>query len=173
MLKFFKLEKSKYSNIAIMAIISTAVFFIAFIFGEGWGGSLGLNNSCTSLLGCSAGFFGFDAVEHFISGIAITSILLFIFKKYPQYSLLNDKRWKNILTILALVAFAGVLWEFIECAHDLFRSNVLNQVLINRKLHLNLLDQPNNIDTMGDLFFSLLGSTISLFLLKKTQYLSK
>ena len=93
-------------------------------------------------------------------------IISLFFKKLPKYSLLGDKRWKNIIIFLSMIAFVGVMWEFIECAHDIFRSNVLHQVLINRKLNINLLDQPNNIDTMGDLFFSLCGSMIALFSIK-------
>jgi len=166
MLKFFKFKKEGYSHITILAIISTLVFFIAFIFGEGWGGNLGLNQSCLPYLGCSSGFFGYDAVEHFISGMMVIYIISLFFKKLPKYSLLGDKRWKNIIIFLSMIAFVGVMWEFIECAHDIFRSNVLHQVLINRKLNINLLDQPNNIDTMGDLFFSLCGSMIALFSIK-------
>ena len=169
MFKNFKFKKNNYSHIGILAIISTTIFFIAFIFGEGIGSNLGLNQSCSPYLGCASGFFGFDAVEHFIAAVAEVFVLLWIFKKFPKYSLLNDKRWKNILMFIALVALIGVLWEFVECAHDLFRSNILHEVLVNRRLHINLLDQPNNIDTMGDLFFGLLGAIVALFLTKKVD----
>lgn len=166
MFKIFKFKKDNYSQIGILAISSTILFFIAFIFGEGIGSNLGLNQSCSPYLGCASGFFGFDAVEHFIAGAAEVFVLLWIFRKFPKYSILSDKRWKNVLIFVATIVFISVMWEFVECAHDLFRSNILHEVLINRRLHMNLLDQPNNLDTMGDLFFGMCGAFVALFFTK-------
>ena len=163
MFKNFTYKNKTYSFIAIIAI---SLFLIACIFGEGLGGSLGLNQTCLKYFGCSIGFFGYDAFEHFLFGISATFILIWFFQRFPTYSLLNTKRWKNILIIIILVMFISVIWEFTELIHDIFRSDFLNQILLNQKLHINLLDQPNNIDTMGDLFFSLFGSTIPLFFIK-------
>jgi len=165
-MNFFKLKKDKYSRMAIFAIVSTIVFFIAFIFGEGWGGNLGLNQSCYPYIGCASGFFGFDGIEHFISGFMEVCILFWVFKEYPKYSLLSDKPWKNILIFIALVAFIGVIWEFVECTQDIVRMNFFHEMLIDRKLHINLLLQPNNIDTMGDLFLSICGAVVALFFTK-------
>ena len=166
MFKSFKFKKDNYSHIGILAIVSTTIFFLAFIFGEGISGNLGLNQSCSPFLGCSSGFFGFDAIEHFIAGIAEVFVLFWFFKEFPKYSILSDKRWKNVVILIAIVAFISVLWEFVEGAQDIFRSNVLHEVLVNRRLHVNLLLQPNNLDTMGDLFFGLCGAIFALFFTK-------
>ena len=162
----FKYKNTTYSLMAVLSIITAIIFLVACLFGEGLGGSLGLNQTCLKYLGCSVGFFGYDAIEHFLFGISAAFILVWFFQKFPKYSLLNTKHWKNVLTIVVLIVFISVIWEFIEFIHDIFRSDFLNQILLNQKLHINLLDQPNNTDTMGDLFFSLCGSLLSLFFMK-------
>ncbi len=156
-----------HSHITILAIITSAIFLVTTILGEGIGGSLAANPSCYPYLGCTSGFFGYDAIEHLLFGIAGTFVLVWLFKKFPHYSLLNTIRWKNILMFIALIVLISVLWEFLECAHDVFRISILHQPLTNVKLHLNLLDQPSNLDTMGDLFFGLFGSVIAFFFLPK------
>lgn len=166
MLKTFKYKNYTFFLVSILAVFTTTVFLITCIFGEGLGGSLGLNQSCLKYLGCSIGFFGYDALEHFLFGVSATFIIIWIFKTFPQHSFFSTKKWKNILTIIVLVMFISVIWEFIEFFHDIFRFDIFDKFLINQKLNINLLDQPNNIDTMGDLFFSLCGSVIPLFFIK-------
>src|ERR1035437_7948527 len=112
-------KNDAYSRSTILAIVTTTIFLLVCIFGEGIGGSLASNPSCYKYLGCTSGFFGYDAIEHFLFGIAAVAVLVWIFKKFPQYSLLHTKRWKNILTVIALVMLISVLWEFVECAHDI------------------------------------------------------
>jgi len=159
-------KKDTSSCAVILAIISTAVFLIICIMGEGIGGSLASNPSCLKYLGCTNGFFGYDAIEHLFFGIAGTFVLIWLFQKFPKYSILKEKRWKNILIIVSLIALMSVLWELLECAHDVFRVDILHQTLVNWRLHINLLDQPTNLDTMGDLTFDLIGSVIVLFFTK-------
>jgi len=159
-------KKKTSSSAAIIAIVATTIYLIANIIGEGIGGSLAANPSCLKYFGCTAGFFGFDAVEHFLFGVAGTFVLIFIFQKFPKYSILSDKRWKNILIIIALIALISVLWELLEFAHDIIRIDILHQALVNWRLNINLLDQPSNFDTMGDLTFGLLGSVITLIFAK-------
>ena len=168
MFKILKDKNNFHHTLAIWVTIFLSIFLITCVFGEGLGGSLGLNHSCLKYIGCSVGFFGYDAIEHFLFGVTATLSLVLLFEISPKYSILdlNSKYWKNILIIIISVMFISVLWEFLECAHDVFRSNLLNQILINRKLNINLLDQPNNLDTMGDLFFSLIGSIIPFFFIK-------
>lgn len=160
-------SKNNYSRIAILAVTSTVVWIFICLFGEWIGaGSLGGNDMCIKYLGCTSGFFGYDAIEHFLFGISLIWSLIWLFKKYPQYSLLHTKLWKSVLTLIALVALVSVTWEFIECAHDYFRIDILHQTLFNFRLHINHLDQPTNLDTMGDLAFSLFGSIVALFFTK-------
>ena len=161
-------EKIKFKNcdcskIAILATIATTIFLIICIFGEGFGGSLSSNPTCYKYLGCTDGFMGYDAVEHFLFGIAAVWILIWIFESFPKYSMLHIEYWKSVLTIIALVVLISVLWEFLECAHDAFRVDVLHQTLVNWRLHINLLNQPTNIDTMGDLLSGLVGAIVGLF----------
>jgi hypothetical protein len=164
--EIIKSKNNLCSKEAVWAIIATSIFLLVCIFGEGMGGSFGSNPSCYKYLGCTTGFFGYDAIEHFLFGIAAVGILVWFFMKFPKYSLLHTERWKNILTVVALIILVSVIWEFIECAHDYFRIEVLHQLLINFRLHINSLDQPTNLDTMGDLFFSLFGSLTGLFFTK-------
>ena len=159
-------QKNTYSRNYVLAIITTTIFLILCILGEGLGGSLGSNPMCYKYLGCTEGFFGYDAIEHLFFGISAVWIISWIFQKYPKYSLLHGKRWKNVLTIIALIMLVSVAWEFFECAMDSFKVDILHQTLVDWKLHINLLNQPTNIDTMGDLTFSLLGSTASLLFIK-------
>lgn len=156
-------KNNRSPHLAFWAMIAAFVFLVTCIFGEGMGGSLGSNPFCWPHIGCTDGFFGYDAIEHFLFGIAGTWMLVWIFQEFPQYALFHSKRWKNILTILSLVIFLSVIWEFFECVHDFFRLEILHQSLINIKLHINYLDQPTNLDTMGDLTFALLGSIVALF----------
>ena len=158
--------KSAHPYAAIWATVFTSIFIIVCIFGEGWGGSFGANGACSPYMGCTAGFFGYDAIEHFLFGISAIWILIWVFQKFPQYSVLGEKRWKNILILIALVVLISVFWEFLECAHDYFRLEVLHQPLLNLKLHINYLDQPTNLDTMGDLTFGLVGAVVALFFTK-------
>jgi len=166
MLENFESKNNTCSRMAVLATVATTIFFVVCIFGEGMGGSLGSNPSCYKYLGCTTGFFGYDAIEHLLYGIAATWVLVWIFEKFPQHSLLHTKRWKNVLIIIVLVVFFSVIWEFVECAHDYFRLDILHQSLINLRLHVNYLDQPTNLDTMGDLAFGLCGSVVALFFTK-------
>jgi len=166
MVKNFETKNRIYTREAILATISAIVFLVACYFGEGLGGSWGSNIACPKYLGCTSGFFGYDAIEHFLFGIAGVFLFVWLCKKFQQFSFLQDKRWKNFLLLVAMVTFLSVLWEFGECARDAFRLNILHEPLRNIRLQINLLDQPTNIDTMGDLFFGMLGSIVALFFYK-------
>jgi hypothetical protein len=96
--------------------------------------------TCFHYLGCNAGFFGYDALTHFVCGIVIALGL-------------KDKT-KNLLELLAYAALIGVCWEILEFGYDHFRMVVLHMNLTNP----NTLSQPSNVDTMGDLIFGLLGT---------------
>ncbi len=121
------------------------------------------NSTCFTLLGCNAGFFGYDAIEHFLCGAAVFLAILWLCKKFPEHSILpNERYWKIALTLVAYVALLAVLWEILECAHDYFNLSILHEHLFNYRLHINALDQPSNLDTMGDISFTLIGALVSL-----------
>lgn len=146
---------------SLIAITSVWLFISAF--GEflfTWAG----NSACSKYMGCVSGFFGYDAYEHLFFGVALVLALVWVSDRFPKYSILHGKRWKTVIEIIAMVALVAVLWEIVECMHDAFRADFLHEPLRNLSLHINLLDQPTNLDTMGDLVFSLLGAGIGLFL---------
>lgn len=142
--------------------VSLIVYILADILGEfltstGWG----FNASCIKFIGCTDGFFGFDAVEHFLSGFVILLVLLLFFRKYPKWSPLTGVWWKDAIILIMAVNMISFLWELLECAHDVFRLAVLHERLYSVRLNIDLLDQPSNLDTMGDMTFNVLGSIVS------------
>lgn len=58
----------------------------------------------------------------------------------------------------------SIMFAALECLRDAIRLDVLHQPILNFRLHINRLDQPTNLDTMGDLLFSLLGSVFGTVL---------
>jgi hypothetical protein len=159
-------KKITWSRTAVIALISLIVLLGICAFGEGALGHLALNGACYKYIGCTDGFFGYDAIEHFFYGVTGTCILAWIFETFPRYSMLHTERWKSILAFITIVVFVSVLWEFGECAHDYFRVDILHESLVNFRLHIDSLDQPTNLDTMGDLAFGLLGAIVALFFTK-------
>jgi uncharacterized membrane protein YjdF len=155
-----------FKNIAWYATTATALFLIVGAFGEGPIAHFASNTICNAYINCTVGFLGYDAIEHFLSGVSVTLILIWIFKKFPTYSLFTPKRWKNILILLALVISISVLWEIIECAYDIFRFDILVEPSLSVKLHLNILAQPTNLDTMGDLIFGAFGALLAVFFIE-------
>ena len=122
------------------------------------------NTACLKYIGCTQGFLGYDAFEHLFFGIAVTLLIVFLSKRFSRLSVLENKKWKSFLVIIGIVMLVAILWEVIECVHDAIRLDVLHESLLNFRLHINLLDQPTNLDTMGDLTFTLIGAIIGFFI---------
>ncbi len=157
-------KKTEAKKIKIMFFYFSAIWLLITSLGEllyDWAG----NNVCSKYLGCIEGFFGYDAFEHLFFGIAMALGLILLDRLYPKYSLLRKEKWRMFIEIVAIIALVSVAWEMYECAHDAFRVDILHENLINWRIHLNLLDQPTNFDTMGDLTFDLLGGVIGFFLI--------
>ena len=153
----FDMEKDlskKNSRLGLLVILFVVLVLIFSLGGElvGW-----MKDSfCLQYLGCVYGFFGYDAVAHFVSGMAEAIILFWLMKKFVRFNVLGESRWKNVVVLVALVALIGVLWEFGEFTADYIRMNGMH---INLRA-LDMLAQPSNSDTMGDLFFDMLGGFI-------------
>ena len=163
-LNFYTLQRERHFKFLIIlfsTVWAGVTFFGEFIYF--WAG----NATCSKYLGCVAGFFGYDAFEHFFFGILCVLIIIWFCEHFPKYSVLTKTNWKDVIIIISLVAFVAVFWEIVECAHDALRVDVLHESLRNFSLHLNLLDQPTNLDTMGDIVFSLLGSIVAICITKK------
>jgi len=162
LLRFFKVERLQALTIQLFSI--STIWLCVTLLGEfvfPWAG----NATCSIYLGCVEGFAGYDAFEHLFFGIAAALAIVWLSQRFPEYSILHSEAWKTALTVIATIALIAVLWEMLECAHDALRLNLLHEPLRNIRLHINLLDQPTNLDTMGDLTFSLVGSVIGFFLL--------
>ncbi|HZS42901.1 MAG TPA: hypothetical protein VFA52_01645 [Candidatus Paceibacterota bacterium] len=122
------------------------------------------NADCHKYLGCGVEFFGYDAFEHFFSGLLFWFLILWLCQLFPKYSILHESRWKNFLILVSLSTLFFVLWEIGECLHDIFRLQIVHEPILSYNLRFNLLDQPTNLDTMGDLIFGLLSSIVGFLI---------
>lgn len=150
--KTFVLKNNTTGAYVIVSII--AFLFLEYVsdFVFKW-----LNNSyCPIYVGCNIGFFGLDAVQHFLSGIIEVSVIIYLAVQYRYFNILIGSFKQNILIILSITALIGASWEIIEYFYDIFRTTILNINL----LEPNNLAQPNNYDTMGDISFNLFGAII-------------
>lgn len=143
-----------------MALAGTVVWSLVTAYGEFFNGAP--NSACYPYLGCDEGFFGYDALEHFLFGLGAVWVLAWLCEKFPAISILHTAQWKNVLVLVALVALLAVLWEAGEWFRDAYLLDIAHQPLLNLRLHINFLAQPSNFDTMGDLSFALFGSIIAL-----------
>lgn len=158
-------ENKKYKYLGAITLSLCAVYAVIAILGEitaGWS----FNLVCNKFFGCTEGFFGYDAFEHFLSAMTAVLVIVWFCNKFPKYSILQDGTFKSMLFIISFIMFLCVAWEILECAHDAFRLSILHEPLRNIRLHINYLDQPTNIDTMGDLTFSLFGAVVGIVLMK-------
>lgn len=157
-LKFSRVQSGK--RFTIFLTVSTVVWFVLTVLGEfitGWA----TNNICYRYLGCNDGFFGYDAMEHLLFGFALMLALLWLSTTFPKLSLVTQNRIKTLVTLIAFVALAAVIWEMFECAWDQYRVVILHETLFSFKLHIDALSQSSNLDTMGDISFSLFGALIA------------
>jgi len=147
----------------IFTLVLIIIFLIISFLGT-HGPILMANNKCYQFLGCNSGFFGYDALVHFVSGIMDATLIVWLMKKFPPINLFHNNFWKNLLVVITMVVFIAFCWELCELSHDQFRMKVLHENLISE----NRLDQPSNDDTMGDITFSILGAAITVFVLRFT-----
>jgi hypothetical protein len=155
-----RLINTLYSRASIFALSSTIVWLAVTSYGELFDGAP--NSGCYPYLGCDSGFFGYDALEHFLFGFAAVWIIVWLCQKFPRYSILNEEFWKSVLILVALVTFIEVIWEIGECFRDAYLLDIVHEQLLNFRLHINYLAQPSNFDTMGDITFNLLGSLLAV-----------
>ncbi|OGM89383.1 hypothetical protein A3J77_01170 [Candidatus Wolfebacteria bacterium RBG_13_41_7] len=91
----------------------------------------------------------FDIPMHFLGGFWVAMVYFWINAKVE---ILNSEfsklpKWLvNLLFILSFIALIGVLWEFYEFIFDFFNGKTG-------------MFQGSSADTMGDLFFDLVGGT--------------
>lgn len=153
---------SKRSSLDIVLLFSTLMFALALIAGQIWASD---NKSCVTFLGCGSGFFGYDALEHFLWGLLVVAFGIAIGNKFPSHNIFhNGSLWKNILLLLGLLALVSVGWELLEYSRDhiLTRFAFFNKLAFLKPYSLA---QPSNVDTMGDLMFDLLGGILGIVIL--------
>ncbi len=146
-----------------VTIVLGIIWLLVTAYGEFLNGAP--NSACYPYLGCDAGFFGYDALEHFLFGLTAVGAIIWLCERFPNYSILRGNRLEMGLVLISLVCFIAVLWEIGECFRDAYLLDIAHIRLLDLRLHINYLAQPSNFDTMGDLSFTLLGSAISLLLL--------
>ncbi len=123
------------------------------------------NSNCMPGLGCNVGFFGYDGLTHLVCGVVVAIGLAWLARRHPEAQLFSrDKSFAmNILTVLAVAALVGTLWEILEFCFDSFRIVLLHIDLA----HPNQAAQPSNADTVGDMLFGLLGSFFGSMAIRK------
>ena len=132
------------------------VFFVLHVLGY-YGPKFMDNSKCFQYLGCNMGFFGYDALTHFISSVMISSFVVWLMKKKIQINILHDSFFRNLVVIITIMMFITFSWEFAEYSRDQFRIKVLHENIT----HPNCRDQASDSDTMGDMTFSILGATFT------------
>lgn len=160
---FKKIKNTLSTQAGSVVLIATSFFLLVCLLGEGPLMGWASNKECYVYLGCTNGFFGYDAIEHFLFGIVGILTLVWIFKRFTRFSFEQNRRWKNALILLSLTLSIALLWEFIEFVYDIVHVEILHVPLFNFKLHINLLAQPSNFDTIGDFAFCTLGAISTLF----------
>ena len=99
----------------------------------------------------------FDIPMHFFGGFWVVAVFAYLNLRFS----LKIFEGKNLLTSLILaVSFAaliGVFWEFFEFLLDFFKNS----------MDISKMAQMGIADTMGDLFFDLVGGTAFILLFQK------
>lgn len=112
-----------------------------------------------------------DVPMHFLGGfwVAMASVILIFNYHFPvSKEAVNQIFFTFLIVILSLVALVGIFWEFYEFLNDMFLSS----------RNYAQIFQQGAADTIGDLFFDLLGGTMFILIFKffsqkKISYISK
>ncbi len=143
-------------------LVSLFCFVFVIVGGAFWGGNA---TTCFQFIGCNAGFFGYDAIEHLFSGILEAVFIVWLGRRYSKFDFYHKKDFfKNVVVIFSIVVLIGFGWEVLEFGHDhmLNRAFTFNAIGLLRPS----MAQPSNSDTMGDLTFDLLGGLLGVATLK-------
>lgn len=157
-----------FSRVDTAALVPIIVWPAVTSYGEFFNGAA--NSVCYPYLGCDAGFFGYDALEHFLFGFAAVWVIVWLCRKFPPHSILTAEHWKSGLILVASVMLVAVFWEIGEFLRDAYLLDIARERLFDLQLHINYLAQPSNFDTMGDLTLSFFGSLLALPLLYRRRF---
>lgn len=155
-MSFFHPKKSKTDA---LLLIATLLFALSEFFGDAWTYYI-QNSRCFALLGCNAGFFGYDAIIHVAGGIFFTALLIWLMNRHSYYNMLHDDLRKSAFVLLGIIACITIVWEVYEYILDYFGVLALHPA----GSYIDTLAQPGPADTVGDMAFELLGSCIGILL---------
>lgn len=98
----------------------------------------------------------FDIPMHFLGGFWTAMVFVYFDRKFG-FSVLEGKGFfVSLLLIVSFAALIGVLWEFFEFSYSF---------LIKFK-NSSSIAQRGMADTLGDLFFDLIGGSVLAFITK-------
>lgn len=97
-----------------------------------------------------------DIPMHFLGGVFIGMIFLWLFKKFFGYLDIHNRFLVLTVLLLGFVTLAGVFWEFYEFLYDLFISSREWGIFTNQGVQ----------DTISDLFFDILGGFTAAVLMR-------
>jgi hypothetical protein len=98
-----------------------------------------------------------DIPLHFLGGLWAAVFFAWLSLKFNLRFFEGRKFLWNFVLALSFVALIGVLWEFFEFSYDFFSNS----------MDVSKIAQPGLADTMGDLFFDLLGGAAFVLIFRK------
>ena len=142
-------------------LLAASVVFLVFEFTGAIYPNWMANPLCFRIIGCNAGFFGYDSLVHGVSGIAETLTIFWAAERFPRFNVFHSSSLSlSALMVLGIVSLASVSWELIE----FFWDTVL---VVVPYINLIVLNQPSAADTIGDTSLGLFGSIVTLALLAR------
>lgn len=144
-------------DFAFYTILFLYCFLIVFKFFEETVFNIANGSGCFGILGCDAGFFGYDGVVHFFAGLVETVGIVWIIYKHPQYNIFKKTFLKSSLIVVGIVSLITILWESQEYIADLFEGSTIHTIV-----YLGASAQSGLSDTMGDIILGFFGSVMGV-----------
>jgi len=104
-------------------------------------------------------FLWIDIPMHFLGGVLAAVIFIWLCEKFPGHFNLSRNFFVTALAVLSFTALVGVLWEFSEFVYDVVISSRGWGALASQGVR----------DTIGDLFFDLLGG-LTVVVVRRLRY---
>jgi hypothetical protein len=105
----------------------------------------------------------YDMPMHFLGGFWVAVVFAYLNLKFG-FGIFKEKKFLlNLILIISFVALIGVFWEFFEFFSDFFQNS----------MDISKMAQLGTADTMGDLFFDLLGGTVFAIIAQKCSILNQ
>lgn len=105
-----------------------------------------------------------DAPIHFLATAFLIFLFLWHLDKHYSHVQYQKSNYLTFLIVIGIAGWGGILWEFIELGYDELRAYFNPDIL---------LVQFGLKDTMGDLFFNILGGIFVVFYVRIRYYIEK